>query len=378
MARDWLTALRPASFRGVPFRVEFEDAAGARRLSISPIAYAETSVIEDMGRDPRIVSLTAYVVGDQADRAALALVAALDAKGPALLALPMLPAMRARVQSWRVSRARDRAGFVGVDIEFVEEGLGSAPFGPVPGAGPIADLMAKGSAIVGEALGAAYRGLLHSRESAETRAAARAAGRLAAILPLTAGGGETAQVVEAAVAALADASSSSIAEPDAYAKALIEGWRRAAANGDAETLFAAIPIELKHRAEGVAGVAEAAALAGAMAIVAVRRTYNARQDAARARETLRIETEATLADVGTLGAEAYQWAAAITGDAARALSRTAASRAPLVRVETKLSLSSIRAAYDLYGDANRGGELVDRNKVATPAFLPLAFEALTE
>lgn len=41
-------------------------------------------------------------------------------------------------------------------------------------------------------------------------------------------------------------------------------------------------------------------------------------------------------------------------------------------------LAVIRAAYDLYGDANRAGELVDRNRVATPVYMPLAFEAVTE
>ena len=71
MSRNWIRALRAASFRGVPFKVEYEDAEGARRLSVSPIAYAETSVIEDMGRDPRMVTLAAYVAGDLADAAAV-------------------------------------------------------------------------------------------------------------------------------------------------------------------------------------------------------------------------------------------------------------------------------------------------------------------
>jgi prophage DNA circulation protein len=38
-----------AAFRGVSFKVDLEEVFGARRLSVSPIAYAETSVIEDMG-----------------------------------------------------------------------------------------------------------------------------------------------------------------------------------------------------------------------------------------------------------------------------------------------------------------------------------------
>lgn len=378
MARNWLNAFRQASFRGVPFKVEGEGGEGARRLSISPIAYAETSVIEDMGRQPRLVTLSAYVAGEVADRAALSLVAALDAKGPALLVLPMLPAMRARVQSWRLTRERDRAGFVAFDISFIEEGLGSAPFASLPGAGPLADMMAGGAAILGAALGTAVRGLSRSRESAETRAATQAADRFAAILPLTAAGGAPARSVKEAGLTLALAAGESVSAPDAFAGALVSAWRRVAVDDDPDSLFAALPAQMRNRAEGFTGIAEAAALAGALAIAAVRRAYVARQDAARSRETLRAETEPTLAAIGALGDEAFGWIAALTGDAALALSRTAANRAPLTRVETRLSLSSIRAAYDLYGDANRANELVERNRVSTPAFLPLSFEALSE
>lgn len=376
--RDWTKALRAASFRGVPFRVDVEQAEGARRLSISPIAYAETSVIEDMGREPRIVSLSAYVVGDTADAAALALVAALDASGAALLALPMLAPMRARVQSWRLAREKYRGGYVAFDVQFVEEGLPAVPFGPVPGAGPIADIMSGGGAILGAALVAAMRGASRSRESASTRAADMAAARLAEIAPLTTGGDTVSTRTAAATAALADAAATVAADPAGYAASLVDGWRRVALDADASALFSALPAEIAAPGEGAAGLVERAAMLGAMSIAALRRSYAARQDASRAREALRLAADGTLAAIADLGDEAFGWAAEISGEAARSLSRTAANRAPLARVETPISLSSIRAAFVLYGDPNRAGEIVDRNGVATPAFLPTAFEAATE
>lgn len=380
MSRNWIRALRAASFRGVPFKVEYEDAEGARRLSVSPIAYAETSVIEDMGRDPRMVTLAAYVAGDLADAAARALIGALDAKGPALLVLPMLPSMRARVRSWRFSRERDRAGYVAFDIAFVEEGLASIPFGPTPGAGPIADTMAAGGTIIGAALAEGLRGLTSGRENAETVAAAAAAARLASLAPTVTGGGEPGAAVTAALDALADASADPVGKPAAYAAALVSGWRRVALDADAGSLFAALPAEIAAAgpADAVVGAAERATMGCAMALAAVRRDYPARQDASAARDALRLATDAAMADSAGLGADVHAWLTGITGDAARVLSRTAAARAPLSRVETRVSLSSIRAAYDLYGDANRAGELVDRNRIATPVFMPLAFEALTE
>lgn len=152
MARNWLTAFRPASFRGVPFKVDLEAVEGARRLSISPIAYAETSVIEDMGREPRRMRLAAYCAGEVADIEATTLAAALSARGPALLMLPMMGAISARVQAWGLRREKDVAGHVGFDIDFVEAGMGAFPAG-IAGAGAFGDMMRVGAALFAEAFG---------------------------------------------------------------------------------------------------------------------------------------------------------------------------------------------------------------------------------
>lgn len=151
MARNWLTAFRPASFRGVPFKVDVEGAAGARRLSISPIAYSEVSVIEDMGREPRRLDIAAYVVGDVADAQAISFAATLDRKGAGLLVLPMLPPLTARVLEWRLSRELGRAGLVRFDVLFLEEGLSAVPAGALLSVGHFGDLMARGAAILGSA-----------------------------------------------------------------------------------------------------------------------------------------------------------------------------------------------------------------------------------
>lgn len=379
MSRNWIRALRAASFRGVPFKVEYEDAEGARRLSVSPIAYAETSVIEDMGRDPRMVTLAAYVAGDLADAAARALIGALDAKGPALLVLPMLPSMRARVRSWRFSRERDRAGYVAFDIAFVEEGLTSIPFGPAPGAGPTADMMASGGSILGGALEQELRGLVAGRENGDTLDASAAAGRLAAIAPMVMGGAELPVAMSEALDRLAEAAGNLVSSPAGFASVMVTAWRRVAIDANAGELFAALPGEIAAGETATAvAAAERATMTAAMAVAALRRDYAARQDATAAREALRVSTDAALVGASMLGAETYAWLTGLTGEAARVLSQTAAARAPLARVETRISLSSVRAAYDLYGDANRAGELVDRNRIATPVFMPLAFEALTE
>jgi prophage DNA circulation protein len=377
MARDWLKAFRPASFRGVGFQVDGEDAAGARRLSLSPIAYSDRTVIEDMGGEPRRFNLTAYVAGDVADTRATALVAALSPKGSGLLMLPMLGAVRARIVSWRLSREKRVAGYVSFDIEAVEEGLGSVPFGPVAGAQPISDLFVAGSAVLGAALAAAFPASAASRETAETDAAVAAAARLASIAADVTSGAAPSADLSSAIEVLATAAAAASRSPSAFADALVGGWNALALAADPETARQPLAEALSGMVpSGLAETAEASSLAGALAIVSVGGSYAAQQDASAARSALASSASPVLAACGVLGADVFAWLSGVTGQAALALSRAAASRVPLVRVETMLSLSAVRAAYDLYGDANRAGELVDRNHVATPAFLPLVFDAL--
>ena len=375
--RDWLKAFQPASFRGVPFKVDGEGMAGQRRLSISPIAYADASVIEDMGRDPMLFRVTAYLAGDAADREAKALTVALSVKGPALLVLPMQGAVRARVQDWSRDRRKDVAGHVAVSITFIEEGLGSAPFAAIGGAGPVADLLAAGAQILGASLDGAFAGLSGARQSPELRDVTLAETRLHAAAATTASGDRPAAIVTRALSAFSEAVETAIDAPAAYAATLTNGWRLVALHADPAELRAHLAVELVMPVESAAGIAEQAALAGALAIAAVRGDYPARPDARRAREAMAAAVAPVVAAAGAaLGFEAKAWLAGMTGEAALILSRTAATRAPLVRVETGLSLSAVTVAYQLYGDANRAQEMVDRNRVTTAALMPAAFEAL--
>jgi prophage DNA circulation protein len=376
--RDWLKAFRPASFRGVGFKVDMEETAGARRLSISPIAYSNQSVIEDMGAPPRRFDLTAYVAGDIADAQATAFSAALGMKGAGLLMLPMLGAVRARVMSWRLSRQLRLAGYVAFSIELIEEGLASVPFGPVPGAGPISDLLLGGIGHLTSALAVAFPSSARGHATIETGAASLAASRLAAVAAGAVPGAALSPELSAAVDALALAAAS---PSPAVAGAMVEGWNVLAMTADPATgrramAGAVAALDLDAAVVGFTGIAEASAMASAFAVLTVRDDYAAQQDAARARSGLAEAIAPVLEAAGVLGDASFGWLSSVTGTAALTLSRVAASRAPLVRVETPISLSAIRAAYDLYGDANRASELVDRNHASTPAFMPLAFEAL--
>lgn len=163
----------------------------------------------------------------------------------------------------------------------------------------------------------------------------------------------------------------------------------AAAGGDAAGIAATLELarligEASDPAEAfAAGEAMSAPDATAMAarltlccFAACRTHLPARQDAAALRARVAAVAEAAYAIVGAAGADVLSFAVAIAGATVRHLSMVAASRAPVVRVETGLSLPASLVAWDLYGDPARGAEIVARNGSATPMLMPAVFEAL--
>lgn len=111
--------------------------------------------------------------------------------------------------------------------------------------------------------------------------------------------------------------------------------------------------------------------------VGVRASYPARQDAQAARAVLAARADPAIeAAGGAYGADVHAWLSGLVGEAVTQISRIAATRAPLVRVETGVSLPSCLLAYDLYADPARGAEMVERARSGTPMVMPVRFEAL--
>lgn len=376
--RDWLNAFLPATFRGTPFKVEVETAGGARRLAVSPIAYAETSVIEDMGKEPGRLAVTAYLAGEIADAQAKALIAALDRKGAGLLVLPMLGPRSVRVTDWNLSRYKRRAGFVAIDVGFIEAGLASVPFSAGAAAGRLADAMTAIASTAATAFSQSVSSASPFRRDAISNAGTAAAGAASSVATLASPDDGAPSALGDAVAALDELRAGATDDPAAFASATLIAWRAIGRFCDAERGFDLALAELAAtRDDTPVAPLERASIAAAASIAAVRRSYPARRDARVARAQLSEACDPVLVEVSAaFGADLYAWLAETTGQAAMDVSRSGADRAPMVRVETGVSLPSTAAAYALYGDANRAGEIVDRNRVATPALMPVSFEAL--
>ena len=170
--------------------------------------------------------------------------------------------------------------------------------------------------------------------------------------------------------------------------------RRVARDGEAESSAAGLLDIVDGRELGLSTAAEPVPTAGsdpaagcaaaflgmalgAAAVATLRRAFPARQDAQAARSALSAAAGPVIETAGgVLGDAAGDALAGVVGAAVQSLTRIAADRAPLVRVETGVSLPSVVLAYRLYGDPERSIELVARNRVATPAAMPVVFEAV--
>lgn len=138
------------------------------------------------------------------------------------------------------------------------------------------------------------------------------------------------------------------------------------------------PVEtIRSLPDGAEDAAGALAAIVVHVFAALRIDYAAQPDAVAARQAIVERGGRGYGIIGIeAGSDALDFAVRLVGEAALQLSRIAATRAPLVRVETNISLPSSLVAWDLYGDPSRGAELAGRNGWGAPMLLPSRFVAL--
>lgn len=122
MADPLSKALRPASFRGVPFEVEGGDVEAGRRTQLHEYPQRDKPYVEDLGRATRAFSITAFVVGvdyiDKANR----LLAALEEAGPGTLVHPWLGSMQVTLKDPARIQFDRGLGVARISCSFVEAG----------------------------------------------------------------------------------------------------------------------------------------------------------------------------------------------------------------------------------------------------------------
>ena len=117
---SWRDDLRPASFRGVPFKLEANSRTNGRRGFTYEFAKGDRSLDEDLGKRVTRVTVSAYVIGEDYDRQADALEAALNREGGGTLVLPTLGCMFMRCEFGPRAERKEAGGIAYFEMAFVD------------------------------------------------------------------------------------------------------------------------------------------------------------------------------------------------------------------------------------------------------------------
>jgi prophage DNA circulation protein len=424
LCRDWTTTLWNASFMGVPFYFESDDEDGGRALKVHEFPGSDNPFVEDNGRKSKYFSGSAYVTGDDADTHAIALAAVLDSQGPGALVIPMLGPVQAHCEDFKRHFKKDELGRIGFDVKFVRDG-NATPLVSVPLLGQNVFDAADGMA---SALAALYPNALTLNIPADYVIAAAvdmvqtAAGAIELCRQANPVDPDTSAQVASANAAIVEAApllissdpvptapvtallasapplDETFTDPTATLAAVLVATVRLLADGMADNpdagagAFLALALDFPAPTASTAVSANAgAAAANSAAIVNLtrlaaltawcealeRQPYASRSDGVAARadaaEYLGFELDRA---GGAANAGLYVALQTLRGNVVQYLTELIATLAPVVTVTLPQSMPSLWCAWRLYQDPTRVADLVGRNEVRHPSFMPLTFQAL--
>jgi len=117
---EWRDLRREASFRGVPFLVDSDSVPVGRRTQLHEYPKRDQPMVEDMGRQTREYKFEGFVAGSdfiaQRDR----LLDALDKPGPGELIHPWFGRLTVTAGKCEISHARNELGMVRFNLSFID------------------------------------------------------------------------------------------------------------------------------------------------------------------------------------------------------------------------------------------------------------------
>lgn len=117
---SWETELQDASFRGVPFECISTDDVHSKTLAIHQSPYSDDAEIEDIGNDPRKVSIQAVFAGETYLSDYHKLEAALNERGAGELVHPIFGILNVQVVSHTVHHDEQSYDSCMISIEFIK------------------------------------------------------------------------------------------------------------------------------------------------------------------------------------------------------------------------------------------------------------------
>jgi prophage DNA circulation protein len=403
VARDWLKTLWPASYKGTPFFVEQDAEEGGRRIVVHKFPMRDTPFLEDLGEDQRDYNVTAYLASDTADTDAGTLVATCALTGAGTLVLPTHGPLTVRCLTFKRSRTKDKHGFIAFDLHFIREGAASALASVASLANAI--FVAADSTVT--TIAASFVANTTIADQANFVVAAATDGVQNAVSTIEAI--RTSNPVDPTVSAaqrdalqsIFDQTPTLIEDPVnigtlptdliASARAVADGMPAASAVSAFEavvtdptlnvTLASSFPtLNRQTAAQNDAAAKQLLLLAALTAYceAIAQLTLSDRQQAITLRANVAEYIEAILENIPPENINLFDAIASLRNSTIQYLSTAIINLAPVVTVSANLSLPALYWAWRLYADPNRSDELVARNQVTHPSFMPLSFEALSK
>jgi prophage DNA circulation protein len=401
--KTWRDELQPASFRGVPFWVDSDSTPVGRRTQTHEYPQRNKPMVEDLGEKTRIIKQNGFVIGDDCFFQRDNLLHALNTPGAGVLIHPWFGQMTVTATDCEVVHARRDGGMVVFDLTFVEDGEKGYPAG-VPNTSR--QLEDENESLLDSVIGRYKKAMalvnkarlsvvaLQNGLAGVQMAIQREIGQVADLIGSVAG---LADMVMNFPDSLADMLGAQFSGIDAEFDRFSSSKREASSQVESAQAIAALPAP-SGGVETAAAVQATRDLVREVLIVLAVRTVTVMPVVLPAAPLPGVPTVAqqgaspiqrpevpAAADVVAVrdALVAVLWDAALVApfehferlESVRKLVKahlTEVARASvrMATVTPKQSLPAVVLAYQQFGDATRADEIVTRNAVAHPGFLP--------
>lgn len=389
----WRDSLRPGSFRGAAFKIDEHSWQVGRRTELHEYAGRDEPWAEDLGRQSRRWRVEAYVIGPDYMAARDALARALETPGPGVLVHPFLGVLTVSVDGVaEVTESVAGGGQAVFSIAFVEAGVNLAPAIGVDTAAAAAESAEALTAVAVESapeaftvagapgfVASAAQDLLGEVRTAVEAATAAFAPSIAVLGDLRAAGTSLvaqAQTLVATPAAMAGQVARLVGQIRGLAGnplAALPGLRALMGfGGTLQAILGVTPARERQRRNQAALVALVRHTAAAEAVIAVSQAEFASYDqATRIRDELAREIDALALIAADAGDDAGFTAlqdvrVALIGD----VRERVGSLARIFTLSPGRTEPALVIAHRVYGDAGRDLDIVARNRIAHPGFVP--------
>lgn len=377
-----IPTLRSANYRGVPFGVRASEDTTGRRLQEDEIPGRDTPIVRDFGRRGRVLTFDAFVVGaDYLERAERLVDVCAERDTPGRLSLPYMQSTVVRPRECLRRESADDRGVARFQLTFVEVERLPAPTVRTGGQQAL-DAAATAVAAAAETVmveDLTVTGVPNGVLTAAGDEVARAGAALQAIGAVRSATERAVTLARNAAQLVRDAQQL-VLEPIMLGALLSESVEMVAATiGDAAAslnayrdLASLVPRVHKdylstRNAKLVGDLTHFAAIAG-WARAAGRVQWATYEDAVTARR--RIEDDLDLVS-GSIDDRVFASLAELRARLALQVPPPDRKLPHLRTLTLEHRTSAVLLAYRLYDDTTRAGEIVARNRIRHPSFLPV-------